>query len=106
MTSPTISVTISKDGTIAIPKKLRKALNLTNGQSVVLRQSGQTIVVAKPEAESFRARAEALVTRAKAQATLEAANMTKDEAWEKFNQAAEALRKAARKKRTSNRKKP
>nr|MBI2904054.1 hypothetical protein [Chloroflexota bacterium] len=96
MTAPTISVTLSKDGTIAIPKKLRKALRLNNGQSLVLRQSGQTIVVEKKEASSARTRAEVLVRQAKIEAAQEALQMTESEAWERFESATEALRKALR----------
>ena len=103
MTAPVISVTISKDGKIAIPKKLRKALSLSNGQAVVLRQQGQKILIEKTSQSPLRARAEALVRQAKINAAKKALSLESDIVWAKYDAAAAELRKALRTNRTSKR---
>jgi AbrB family looped-hinge helix DNA binding protein len=104
MTAPTVSVTISKEGKIAIPKKLRKALSLNYGQSVVLRQQGRGILIEKSDQTSLRARAESLVREAKASAASKALSLKPDAVWAQYDAAASSLRKALRRKRTSRRK--
>ena len=103
MTAPTVSVTISKEGKIVIPKKLRKALSLNYGQSVVLRQQGQGILIEKSGQSSLRTRAEALVRQAKTNAASQALSLKSDAAWAQYDVAASALREALRAKRTSKR---
>ncbi len=103
MAMPTTPVTIEKDGRIAIPKRFRKALNLSRDQTVVLRQVGEAILIEKAGASERRQRAEALVRQAKTEAARDVLTMTEAEAWAQFKAAADALRKAARK-RPSNRK--
>lgn len=96
MATPKTSVKISGDGSIVIPEKFRKALNLNNGQSVTLRQQGQGLLIENTEKVTLRARAEMLVRQAKHEAAHSASTMTEDEAWQEFNAAAQALRKALR----------
>lgn len=99
MVTPIISVTLSEDGKIAIPEKLRKALDLNDGQSVTLRRLGQTILIEKGARSHLRARAEALVRQAKANVAQEALFLDADRAWAQYDAAAVALRKALQGKR-------
>jgi AbrB family looped-hinge helix DNA binding protein len=101
MTTPTISATISKDGKITIPKKLRKALKLNNGQPVVLRQMGERLLIEKAGEPSARTKAEALVVQAKANAARKAMTLDPDAVWAQYDVAAAALRKALRVDRAS-----
>ena len=101
MATPTISATISKDGKIAIPKKLRKALKLNNGQPVVLRQLGEGLLIETAGGASARTKAEALVLQAKANAARKAITLDPDVVWAQYDVAAAALRKALRISRAS-----
>ncbi|MBM4424724.1 MAG: AbrB/MazE/SpoVT family DNA-binding domain-containing protein [Chloroflexi bacterium] len=105
MAVPAVPVTIEKDGRITIPKRLRKALNLSQDQTIVLRQVGEAILIEKAGASERRQRAESLVRQAKVEAARDALTLTESESWMQFKAAANALRKAARK-RPSSRKRP
>ncbi len=96
---PAISVAISKDGTIVIPEKLRKALNWVDGQSVVLRQTGEGILLEKPSNSPLRAKAKALVRQAKINTAIRADTLTADEARAHYDAAVTAIRKTLQAKR-------
>ncbi len=96
MTAPIMSATIFKDGKLTIPKKLRKALSLSDGQSVILRQTDQGILIESTSELSRGARAQALVRQAKLNVTREVGALDAQTAWAQYDAAAAALRKALR----------
>jgi AbrB family looped-hinge helix DNA binding protein len=101
MTNTPIIVTITKNGQISIPKKMRRALSLNDGQTVALRATRRGILIETAKTISVRARAEALVRDAKLTVAREGLPDSEAEAWAKYDEAATALRKALRVERST-----
>lgn len=54
MTNMTVSVTVTKDGQINIPKKMRRVLSLSGGQAVTLRSTRRGILIETARSASTR----------------------------------------------------
>lgn len=92
MATPSISIPISKDGSIIIPKKFRKALKLSEGEGVTLTQIKQGILIKSPA----RLRAEAIIKQANENVARRVGTYTAESARAKFQAATKAIRKSLR----------
>ncbi|MEK7809332.1 MAG: AbrB/MazE/SpoVT family DNA-binding domain-containing protein [Chloroflexota bacterium] len=92
MTTPTISIPISKDGAIIIPKKFRKALKITESEGVTLTQVKSGILIKS----AARLRAEAIIMQANENVARRAGAYTAESARAKYQAATEAIRKSLR----------